>query len=253
MSAEATTLAAGSDATASYSDGVLSFGIPRGDKGETGETGPEGPQGPRGEQGERGPQGERGETGPAGPQGATGPQGPQGIQGETGPQGPQGIQGETGPQGPQGETGPQGPQGEPGVVPWDDLLPTDTASGSIASFPDGTDLLPAISVLDSIEPIQDLHGYDKPWAGGAGKNLFNYADVTGLLNLTNNNGVFTNTATDTRTAFAFAVQQYNGSSYVKSDTLTISASGRYSVVLTVDSEITKLRNQAQRSIERVWV
>lgn len=162
MSAEATTLAAGSDATASYSDGVLLFGIPRGDKGETGETGPEGPQGPRGEQGERGPQGERGETGPAGPQGATGPQGPQGIQGERGPQGPQGIQGETGPQGPQGETGPQGPQGEPGVVPWDDILPTDTASGAIASFPDGTDILPAISVLDSIEPIQEGSGTPSP-------------------------------------------------------------------------------------------
>ena len=23
----------------------------------------------------------------------------------------------------------------------------------------------------TLEPIQDLHGYDKPWAGGAGKNL----------------------------------------------------------------------------------
>ena len=129
MSAEATTLPEGSEATASYNDGVLSFGIPRGD---TGATGP------------------------------VGPQGPQGIQGETGPQGPQGIQGETGPQGPQGETGPQGPQGEPGVVPWDDILPIDTASGSIASFPDGTDILPAISVLDSIEPIQEGSGTPSP-------------------------------------------------------------------------------------------
>ena len=39
MTAEAETLPAGSDATASYNDGVLSFGIPRGDKGEQGETG----------------------------------------------------------------------------------------------------------------------------------------------------------------------------------------------------------------------
>ena len=39
MTAEAETLPAGSDATASYSDGVLSFGIPRGDKGEQGEQG----------------------------------------------------------------------------------------------------------------------------------------------------------------------------------------------------------------------
>ena len=166
MSAEATTLAAGSDATASYSDGVLLFGIPRGDTGETGPAGPQGPQGPQGEQGERGPQGERGETGPAGPQGATGPQGPQGIQGETGPQGPQ------------GETGPQGPQGEPGVVPWDDILPTDTASGAIASFSDGTDLVPAQSVSVTLEPIQDLHGYDKPWSGGAGVNILDPSKKT---------------------------------------------------------------------------
>ena len=39
MTAEAETLPAGSDATASYSDGVLSFGIPKGDKGEQGEQG----------------------------------------------------------------------------------------------------------------------------------------------------------------------------------------------------------------------
>ena len=39
MTAEAETLPAGSDATASYADGVLSLGIPRGDTGEQGETG----------------------------------------------------------------------------------------------------------------------------------------------------------------------------------------------------------------------
>ena len=63
MSAEATTLPSGSDATASYSDGVLSFGIPRGEKGETGEQGQTGSQGPQGVQG---PKGDKGDTGPAG-------------------------------------------------------------------------------------------------------------------------------------------------------------------------------------------
>lgn len=28
------------------------------------------------------------------------------------------------------------------------------------------------STILSVEPIQDLHGYDKPWVGGAGKNLY---------------------------------------------------------------------------------
>lgn len=54
MTATAETLPAGEDATASYSDGVLALGIPRGDKGDTGE------------RGEQGIPGERGETGVAG-------------------------------------------------------------------------------------------------------------------------------------------------------------------------------------------
>lgn len=51
------------------------------------------------------------------------------------------------------------------------ILPTDTAAGEIASFPDGSDLSPALSVLAGIEPVQDLNGYDAPWVGGAGKNF----------------------------------------------------------------------------------
>lgn len=91
MTAEAETLPAGSDATASYSDGVLMFGIPKGDKGDTGATGPQGPQGIQGPQGPKGDTGATGATGPAGPQG---PQGIQGPQGEVGPQGPKGDTGE---------------------------------------------------------------------------------------------------------------------------------------------------------------
>lgn len=49
-------------------------------------------------------------------------------------------------------------------------LPTDTASGAIASFPDGSDLFDYLSCIVDIEPLQDLHGYDKPWVGGVGSN-----------------------------------------------------------------------------------
>ena len=42
ISAECETLSAGADATAVYSDGVLSLGIPRGEQGERGETGAQG-------------------------------------------------------------------------------------------------------------------------------------------------------------------------------------------------------------------
>lgn len=48
LTAVAVTLAEGSEATASYSEGVLTFGIPR---GNTGATGPQGPQGVQGDTG----------------------------------------------------------------------------------------------------------------------------------------------------------------------------------------------------------
>lgn len=181
MTAEAETLPAGSEATASYDNGVLTIGVPTGATGATGPQGPKGdtgetgPQGPKGDNGAKGDTGATGATGPRGPQGETGATGATGPQGETGPQGPQGEQG---PQGVQGEVGPQGPKGDKGdtgevsLEQLSELLPTDTASGAIASFPDGQSVIPAVSVKAEIEPIQDLHGYDKPWSGGNGKNKF---------------------------------------------------------------------------------
>jgi hypothetical protein len=58
MSATATTLEAGSEATANYSDGLLAIGVPRGEKGEKGEIGSTGAQGEKGEKGDRGDKGE---------------------------------------------------------------------------------------------------------------------------------------------------------------------------------------------------
>ena len=48
---------------------------------------------------------------------------------------------------------------------------TDSASGAIASFPDGADGMPMKSLVCEINPVQDLHGYDYPWPAGGGKNL----------------------------------------------------------------------------------
>ena len=79
------------------------------------------------------------------------------------------VRGETGPRGPQGEPGPKGEDGRVTFEDVEPLLITDTASGAIASFPDGSGL-DFISLKANIDPIQDLHGYDHPWVGGAGKN-----------------------------------------------------------------------------------
>ena len=47
----------------------------------------------------------------------------------------------------------------------------DTASGSIASFPDGADDMPMKQIVGEIVPVQDLNGYDNPWPAGGGKNM----------------------------------------------------------------------------------
>ena len=114
ISATATTLPEGSAATASYSNGLITIGVPT---GATGAQGPKGDKGDKGDTGERGPRGFTGETGPQGPQGIQGPVGPQGPKGDTGsvgPQGPRGIQGPVGPQGPKGD------KGDPGAALIDD-------------------------------------------------------------------------------------------------------------------------------------
>lgn len=47
----------------------------------------------------------------------------------------------------------------------------DTASGDIASFPDGADGLPVKDLTVGIEPVQDLHGWDYPFPPGASPNI----------------------------------------------------------------------------------
>lgn len=136
--AEATTLPEGSSATAYYSNGTLTLGIP---KGDTGDIGPQGIQGPKGDKGDKGDQGIQGIQGPKGDKGDKGDTGPQGVKGDTGATGPQGLKGDkgdTGEQGPQGEkgdkgdkgdtgaTGAKGEQGERGLTGQDGISPTVT-------------------------------------------------------------------------------------------------------------------------------
>lgn len=63
IDADATTLEAGSSATASYNDGVFAFGIPKGDKGDPGIPGTPGEPGAKGDPGVKGDPGEPGATG----------------------------------------------------------------------------------------------------------------------------------------------------------------------------------------------
>lgn len=72
------TLDAGASATASVSGGVLTLGIPRGDKGEKGDTGA---QGPKGDPGAAGAKGDKGDPGSAGAKGDKGDPGAAGAAG----------------------------------------------------------------------------------------------------------------------------------------------------------------------------
>ena len=96
------------------------------------------------------------------------------------------IRGEQGEQGIQGPQGPEGPPGEVTMAQFEEAFPTDTASGAIASFPDGTDLFGAKSLVVEINPIQDtsggdpsptnicpISGWDSVGVVDCGKNLFN--------------------------------------------------------------------------------
>ena len=48
-----------------------------------------------------------------------------------------------------------------------------TVSGNPVTFTDGANA-PLVKCVTAITGSQDLHGYEKPWVGGAGKNLLSY-------------------------------------------------------------------------------
>ena len=94
----------------------------------------------------------------------------------------------------------------------------DTTSGDVASFPDGADGLPVKDLTVSIEPVQDLHGYDNPWPAGGGKNLFggtisaNTANELLSSSVTLNDGTYTLSFASSKTPGAVYVREGNTSS-----------------------------------------
>ena len=132
---------------------------------------------PRGAKGERGEKGEQGEAGKDGKDGIDGKDGKDGINGVT----PDFSIGTVTTLEPTESasvtlTGteeepvlnfgiPRGAKGEQGDVSLSDLekvMVTDTANGAIASFPDGSDLLPALSLVANIVPKQSGSGTPSP-------------------------------------------------------------------------------------------
>lgn len=110
---------------------------------------------------------------------------------------------------------------------------TDLPTGEIATITDGTALLmPDLKV--GIEPVQDLHGYDHPWAGGAGKNLlpFPYTTSSGsITNITVSYGTAGEIKASGTSSAAGNIYLIQSGYKLKAGTYTISANGTHSGVV----------------------
>jgi len=122
---------------------------------------------------------------------------------------------------------------------------TDTASGAIASFPDGADGVPVKSLTVNIEPVQDLNGYDNPWPAGGGKNLLPNKtgqvgpaqlilgdDATAMASATGiylTSGTYTITVNSSKTSSIYIYAVSDGSNWNPGNTLA-------SRVITIESD-----------------
>lgn len=68
-----------------------------------------------------------------------------------------------------------------------------TVTGAVIAVADAL-RRPAIDYTATITPVQDLHGYDKPWVGGAGKNLFDAENLVDGYISGSNGGVLPQTS-----------------------------------------------------------
>lgn len=115
-------------------------------------------------------------------------------------------------------------------------LPSD-----IASFSDGSNLpMPKLEV--AVEPQQDLHGYDHPWVGGAGKNKLPFPYVSdsttvwGITFTVNDDGTITANGTATNSIYLDLIYNFSLST-TTSYILTGSVSGCQIYVKVKDSEV----------------
>ena len=62
------------------------------------------------------------------------------------------------------------------------IKPTTIGPAAIATFDASAADMPLKGLTVDIEPVQDLHGYDHPWPGGGGKNLWPFGDISTSMN-----------------------------------------------------------------------
>ena len=101
-----------------------------------------------------------------------------------------------------------------------DVQSSKTVSGNVVTVTDAAPIN-AEDITVDITPVQDLHGYDRPWAGGAWKNKLNYIDFKGVQGgtVTKSNGTLTITGTNARTGANITDKLVN---YLPAGTYTLS-------------------------------
>ncbi len=249
----------------------------KGDTGERGPQGIQGVQGPKGETGDKGETGAKGDKGDKGDTGSQGPQGLKGDTGSAGADakinGKNAIEIEAGnnitiedtekgikinstgggsggtsdytdltnkPKINNVELNGNKTSSDLGLQPAGNYAEVinNTATGSIAHIEDGANNYSINSLITDINHIQNLHGYNSPWAGGEGKNLLDPSKVSTItaygLTITFSNNVFSISGTPTTQSASLSFNFIEYSDY--------SLSGKNYVIQALENSGTPIKS-----------
>lgn len=123
------------------------------------------------------------------------------------------------------------------------ILTSITTPANIQHFEDGGDDIPLNSCTVEINAQQDLHGYDKSWAGGGGKNklpFYTNDEVSGITYTVDSKGVITATGRATGNSRIAQYIYLPAGNYVLSGCSSNSSSGVGDLYVTRVSDSTVL-------------
>ena len=97
-----------------------------------------------------------------------------------------------------------------------------SVSGDLIHITDGAGLIPVKDLKIGIEAVQDLHGYDAPWVGGAGKNKWHSDWALDNANTHKEDGVFI-ARVDIQSTYLLGTSDSNIDFVLPAGTYTLSA------------------------------
>ena len=119
-----------------------------------------------------------------------------------------------------------------------DLLPEATATGNPIAISNASGFNVKALTVDML-PIQALHGYDKPWSGGSGKNKLpngNSTSNNGITYTVNSDGTVTANGTATGTStFTVSSPYLSSGSYMLSGCPSGGGSSSYEILMNTGS------------------